>query len=169
MASIATDELEPPALLCGFGGKCETVDFIAQAVASINFEPPVQSCGFGSEREVNAEDLRNRDVVVDAPSPRPPPMDALPSTPSGGGHNCCPPTPAEVDGDVEDAGANSAVKDDNVGSEGNAGEFLAMELIQRPTRQRRQQCPQVIVQRIVPRSIYDDTKTMATKSCGRLI
>ncbi len=62
---MATNELELPALLCGFGGERETVDFIAQAVASIDFEPPAQSCGFGSEREVNAEDLRNRDVVVD--------------------------------------------------------------------------------------------------------
>jgi hypothetical protein len=51
--------------LCGFGVERETVDFIAQAVASIDFEPPAQSCGFGSEREVNAENLRNRDVVVD--------------------------------------------------------------------------------------------------------
>jgi hypothetical protein len=40
LASIATNELELPALLCGFGGKCKMVDFIAQAVASINFKPP---------------------------------------------------------------------------------------------------------------------------------
>ncbi len=53
-------------LLCGFGGECETVDFIAQAVASIDFEPPARSCGFGSERKVNAKNLRNRDIVVDA-------------------------------------------------------------------------------------------------------
>jgi hypothetical protein len=71
LASIATNELEPPALLCGFGSKRETVDFIAQAVASINFEPPARSCGFGSKHKVNAKDLRNRDIMVDAPSPRP--------------------------------------------------------------------------------------------------
>jgi hypothetical protein len=63
---MATDELEPPTLLCGFGSERETVDFIAQAVASINFEPPAQSCGFGSKREVNAKDLRNRNVLVNA-------------------------------------------------------------------------------------------------------
>jgi hypothetical protein len=63
---MATNELEPPALLCGFGGERETVDFIAQAVASIDFEPPAQSCGFGSKHEVNAKDLRNRNVLVDA-------------------------------------------------------------------------------------------------------
>jgi hypothetical protein len=63
---MATDELEPPALLCGFGGKRETVDFIAQAVASINFEPPVQLYSFCSEHEVNSKDLRNRDVLVNS-------------------------------------------------------------------------------------------------------
>ncbi len=71
LASIATNELELPALLCGFGGKRETVDFIAQAVASIDFELPALSCGFGSERKVNAKNLRNRDFVFNAPSPRP--------------------------------------------------------------------------------------------------
>ncbi len=65
---MATNELEPPALLCGFGGKRKTVDFITQAVASIDFEPPAQSCGFGSKREVNAKDLRNRNVLVNADS-----------------------------------------------------------------------------------------------------
>jgi hypothetical protein len=42
LASMATNELKPPALLCGFGGKCKMVDFIAQVVASINFELPAQ-------------------------------------------------------------------------------------------------------------------------------
>jgi hypothetical protein len=68
LASMATDELKPPTLLCGFGGERETVDFIAQAVASIDFEPSAQSCGFGSEREVNTKDLRNRNVMVDGNS-----------------------------------------------------------------------------------------------------
>jgi hypothetical protein len=40
LASIATNELKPPALLCGFGGECKTVDFIAQVVARINFKLP---------------------------------------------------------------------------------------------------------------------------------
>jgi hypothetical protein len=39
---MATDELEPTALLCGFGSKCKMVDFIAEVVASINYKPPVQ-------------------------------------------------------------------------------------------------------------------------------
>jgi hypothetical protein len=69
LASIATNELEPPVLLQGFSGERELVDFVAQVVASINFEPPARSCGFGSEREVNAKDLRNHNIVVDAPPP----------------------------------------------------------------------------------------------------
>jgi hypothetical protein len=88
---------------------------------------------------------------------------------TSGAHHCHPPTTAEVDGDVEDAGANGAVKDDNVGDKDDAGKFFAMELIQRLTGGQRQQCPQVIVQRIVPRSIFDDMKTMAMKSYGRLV
>ena len=130
LASIATDELEPPALLCGFGGERETVDFVAQAVASIDFEQPARSCGYGGEREVNAEDLGNRDVVVDAPSPRPPspPIDALPSTPSRGAHHRRPATPAGVNGDMDDTGADGAVDDDDVDDEDDAGEFVAVEL-----------------------------------------
>jgi hypothetical protein len=69
LASIATDELKPPALLRGFGGKRESLDFLAQVVARIDFELPARSCGLGGEREVNAKDLRNRNVVVDAPPP----------------------------------------------------------------------------------------------------
>ncbi len=99
-------------------------------VASINFEPPVRSCGFGSKREVNAEDLRNHDVVVDAPPSRPPspPMDALLSTPSHGAHHRRPQTRVEVDGDVEVAGANGTVKDNDVGDKDDAGKFVAVEL-----------------------------------------
>jgi hypothetical protein len=37
LASMNTDELEPPTLLCGFSGKRKMVDFIAQAVAGIDF------------------------------------------------------------------------------------------------------------------------------------
>ena len=130
MVSIATDELEPPALSCGYGGEHETIDFVAQAVASIDFEPPALSCGYGGEREVDAEDLRKRDVVVDAPPLRlpSPPIDALPTTPSRGAHLRLPPTPAEVDWDVDDAGADGAVDDDDVGDEDDAGDFVAVEL-----------------------------------------
>jgi hypothetical protein len=39
----------------------------------------------------------------------------------------------EVDGDVEDAGADGTVKDDDVGNKDNAGEFFAVELIWRST------------------------------------
>ncbi len=131
MASIATNELEPPALLRGFGGKRESVDFVAQVVASIDFELPVQSCGFGSECEVNAKDLRNRNVVVDAPPPPcppSPPIDALPLTPSRSARHRRLQTWAEVDGDVEDAGANGTVKDNDVGDKDNASKFVAVEL-----------------------------------------
>jgi hypothetical protein len=69
LASIATDEIKPPALLRGFGRERELVDFVAQVVASINLKPPARSCGFGGEREVNAKDLRNLDIVVDASPP----------------------------------------------------------------------------------------------------
>ena len=134
MVSIATDDLEPPALSCGYGGEDETVDFVAQAVASIDFEPPALSCGYGGEREVDAEDLRKRDVVVDAPHLRlpSPPINALPTTPSRGAHLRLPPTPAEVDWDVDDAGADGAVDDDDVGDEDDAGDFVAV-----PTPSRR--------------------------------
>jgi hypothetical protein len=69
LARIATDELKPPALLRGFGGKRELVDLVAQVVASIDFELPAQLCSFGGKFEVNAKDLRNPNVVVDAPPP----------------------------------------------------------------------------------------------------
>jgi hypothetical protein len=65
---MATNELKLPALLCDFSSKRKTVDFIAQAVAGIDFEPPAQLCSFGSKCEVNAKDLRNRDVLIDADS-----------------------------------------------------------------------------------------------------
>lgn len=130
MVSIATDELEPPGLWCRSGGERETVDFVAHAVASIDFESPALSCGYGGEREVNADDLGTRDVVVDAPPLRPPspPIDALPSTPSRGAHLRLPSTPVEVGGDVDDAGADGGVDDDDVCDEDDAGEFVAVEL-----------------------------------------
>ena len=68
--------------------------------------------------------------MVDAPPVRTPspPIDALPSTPSRGAHHRLPPTPVEVGGDVDDAGADGAVVDDDVCDEDDAGEFVAVEL-----------------------------------------
>jgi hypothetical protein len=50
-----------------------------------------------------------------------------------GAHHCHPPTPAEVDGDVEDAGADGAVKDNDMGNKDNAGGFFAVKLVWGPT------------------------------------
>jgi hypothetical protein len=52
----------------------------------------------------------------------------LPLTPLHGVHYCHPWTRAEVDRDVEEAGANGTVKDDYVGDKDDAGKFVAVEL-----------------------------------------
>ncbi len=130
-----TNELEPPAMLCGFSSNRKTVDFIAQAVASIHFELPVQLCGFNSKREINAKKSQEPQCCGQRPLPPPlsPPIKALPSTLSRGAHHCSPPTPVEVNRDVDDAGADGMVKDNNVGNKDNAGKFFAVELIRRLT------------------------------------
>ncbi len=57
--------------------------------------------------------------------------------PSRGAHHRRPLTLAEVDGNVEDVGANGVVKDNDMGNEDNAGKFFAVELIRRSMGQQR--------------------------------
>jgi hypothetical protein len=38
LASIATDDLEPPALLCGFGGESETVHFVDHNIPAKTYD-----------------------------------------------------------------------------------------------------------------------------------
>ncbi len=98
-------------------------------MVGVDFELPAQSRGFGIERKVNIEDLP---TAVGAPSYRPPspPIDASPPTPSRGmvHHHPRLPTPAEVDGSVDDSGSDSAVGDEGMGIEVDAAETLAVDL-----------------------------------------
>jgi hypothetical protein len=86
-----------------------------------------------------------------------------------GVHHHHPRTQAEVDGDVEDAGANGTVKDNDMGDEDDAASLLQWNSIWRWMGGQRRQCSWVVVRRIVLQSIFDDTKTTAPKSCGRLV
>jgi hypothetical protein len=100
-------------------------------VAGVDFEPPARSRCFGDECKVDAEDLV---TAFNAPSHRPPspPVEASPSKLSRGiahhHHHRHPPTPAEVDGNLDDPGFDGAVGDDSAGDEDNAGEFVVVDL-----------------------------------------
>ncbi len=64
--------------------------------------------------------------MVDTPSIRSPslPIDALPSKLLRDAHQHPPPTPTEVNGDVEDAVADGVVKDNNVATKTMRASFL---------------------------------------------
>ncbi len=98
-------------------------------MAGVDFEPPARSHCFGIEREVDAENLA---TAFNAPSHRLPSplLVASPPTPSRGiaHHHRHPPTPVEVDGNVDDPGSNGAVGDNSAGDEDDAAEFVAVNL-----------------------------------------
>jgi hypothetical protein len=98
-------------------------------VAGVDFESPARLRCFSVKREVDAVDLA---TAFNAPSHRPlsPPIEALPSTPSCGivHHHRHPPTPAEVDGNVDDPGSDGAIGNDSASDEDDTGEFVAVDL-----------------------------------------